>query len=205
LERVRILVLGAVAIKPIGVLFVCIPTLPLFGCSFDWLPVIASVDDTLYGLPIAAAVQSARVTTVPVIPDPPPVHAVGIRPMAMATLVFLICVSDVAVFKVTVLVEFVFPTRLVHDSAEPSFPTALWGGAKVSVLDPFVGTSSCKRSWTSTVGQLRRGRRVPEVRGFKVSPSCTCIVTAVLVWTFRHISTDFGRTEERKSSHHADG
>lgn len=78
LERVRLLVFGTATFIPQVVLFVCVTAFPLFGGRCDRFTVIATVNHALNCPPIAAAVQSARVTAHPVITDPPPVHTVGI-------------------------------------------------------------------------------------------------------------------------------
>lgn len=86
---------------------------------------IASVRHPTRGVPVAAAVQRARVASKPVIANPPAVRVVGIRTVAMPVVVAFVSVSRIAVSKVAIIEVWILPSRLVDDAAEPALAVAV--------------------------------------------------------------------------------
>lgn len=75
------------------VLFVCVAAVVKVLRS-DWLTVVAAVDEALHWLaPPAAAMEGASVAPERMVPDPPSIHNIGIRAVAVTILIGFVSIG----------------------------------------------------------------------------------------------------------------
>jgi len=86
---------------------------------------IASIRKATCRVPVAAAVERARITSKPMVADPPAVGVIGIGAMAVPIIIALVRIRRVAMRKVAIVEVWIHPTRLPNDAAEPAVAIAI--------------------------------------------------------------------------------